>query len=147
MTCTKAGRTDARVSVAPDAAGTLFDLVLVAVRSDQLAAACSQLTGLAGSPAVVFFGTTSGGGRRSAVRSTVMSYSGSPARPRVAGRHGWSVMAKMRGVVPGSSAKPKIPVESCGPLIDTPDMPVHSGRALAGGDRPGHRRGPSSVRS
>src|SRR5260221_14703253 len=63
MTCTKAGRTDARVSVAPDAAGTLFDLVLVAVRSDQLAAACSQLTGLAGSPAVVFFGTTPGGGR------------------------------------------------------------------------------------
>ncbi len=49
-------RTDASVSVVPDAAGTLFDLVLVAVRSDQLAAACSQLTGLAGSPAVVFFG-------------------------------------------------------------------------------------------
>src|SRR5258707_10336072 len=64
-------RTDARVSVAPDAAGTLFNLVLVAVRSDQLAAACSQLTGLAGSPAVVFFGTTPGDGRRSAVRSTV----------------------------------------------------------------------------
>ncbi len=63
LTCTKAGRTDARVSVAPDAAGTLFDLVLVAVRSDQLAAACSQLTGLARSPAVVFFGTTPGGGR------------------------------------------------------------------------------------
>src|SRR5258708_14670961 len=54
-------RTDARVSVAPDAAGTLFDLVLVAVRCDQLAAACSQLPGLAGSPAVFFFGTTRGG--------------------------------------------------------------------------------------
>ncbi len=49
-------RTDARVSVAPDASGTLFDLVLDAVRSDQLAAACSQRTGLAGSPAVVFSG-------------------------------------------------------------------------------------------
>ena len=60
MTCSKAARTDARVSVAPDAAGTLFGLVLVAVRSDQLAAACSQLTGLARSPAVVFFGTTPG---------------------------------------------------------------------------------------
>jgi ketopantoate reductase len=49
-------RAAARVSVVPDAAGTAFDLVLVAVRSDQLAAACAQLTGLAGSPAVVFFG-------------------------------------------------------------------------------------------
>ena len=75
-------RTDARVSVAPDAAGTLFGLVLVAVRSDQLAAACSQLTGLARSPAVVFFGTTPGGGRRSAVRSTVMSWGRSLARHR-----------------------------------------------------------------
>jgi 2-dehydropantoate 2-reductase len=54
-------RTDARVSVVPDAAGTAFDLVLVAIRSDQLAAACSQLTGLAGSPAVVFFGNNPGG--------------------------------------------------------------------------------------
>jgi 2-dehydropantoate 2-reductase len=63
-------RTGARVSVVPDAAGTLFDLVLVAVRSDQLAAACSQLTGLAGSPAVVFFGNNPEG--RPAVRGDVM---------------------------------------------------------------------------
>jgi hypothetical protein len=63
-------RTGARVSVVPDAAGTLFDLVLVAVRSDQLAAACSQLTGLAGSPAVVFFGNNPE--ERPAVRGDVM---------------------------------------------------------------------------
>jgi 2-dehydropantoate 2-reductase len=54
-------RAAARVSVVPDAAGTPFDLVLVAVRSDQLAAACAQLTGLIGSPAVVFFGNNPGG--------------------------------------------------------------------------------------
>jgi 2-dehydropantoate 2-reductase len=54
-------RTGAQISVVPDAAGAAFDLVLVAVRSDQLAAACSQLTGLAGSPAVVFFGNNPGG--------------------------------------------------------------------------------------
>ncbi len=54
-------RAAARVSVVPDAAGTPFDLVLVAVRSDQLAAACARLTGLTGSPAVVFFGNNPGG--------------------------------------------------------------------------------------
>jgi 2-dehydropantoate 2-reductase len=70
-------RTGARASVVSGAAGTLFDLVLVAVRSDQRAAACSELTGLAGSPAVVFFGNNPEG--QPAVRSTVMSCSGSPA--------------------------------------------------------------------
>jgi len=34
---------------------------LVAVRSDQLSTASAQLTGLAGAPAVVFFGTNLGG--------------------------------------------------------------------------------------
>lgn len=48
-------------AVVPDAASGRYDLVLVAVRSDQLAAACSQLTDLAGSPAVVFFGNNPGG--------------------------------------------------------------------------------------
>jgi 2-dehydropantoate 2-reductase len=54
-------RAEATVCVAPDAAGGPFDLVLVAVRSDQLAAACAELTGLAASPAVVFFGNSPGG--------------------------------------------------------------------------------------
>jgi ketopantoate reductase len=38
-----------------------YDLVLVAVRADQLKAACAQLTGLTGSPAVVLFGNNPGG--------------------------------------------------------------------------------------
>jgi 2-dehydropantoate 2-reductase len=54
-------RTEAQVSVVADAASGRYDLVLVAVRSDQLATACSRLTALAGSPAVVFFGNNPGG--------------------------------------------------------------------------------------
>ena len=61
-------RTDARVSVVPDAAGTAFDLVLVAVRSDQLAAACSQLTGLAGGGLVREQPQGGAGGQRSGPR-------------------------------------------------------------------------------
>lgn len=53
----------------PDAASGRYDLVLVAVRSDQLAAACSRLTDLTGSPAVVFFGNNPGG--RSALSGQV----------------------------------------------------------------------------
>jgi 2-dehydropantoate 2-reductase len=54
-------RTSARVSVVPDARVTPFDLVLVTVRSDQLASVSSELASLAGSPAVVFFGNNPGG--------------------------------------------------------------------------------------
>jgi 2-dehydropantoate 2-reductase len=54
-------RAQAAVSVVPDAAGGRFDLVLVAVRSDQLSTAAARLTGLAGSPAVVSFGNNPGG--------------------------------------------------------------------------------------
>ena len=49
-------RIEAKVSVVPDASGEAFDLVLVAVRSDQLDAACEDLAGLIGDPAVLFFG-------------------------------------------------------------------------------------------
>lgn len=62
-------RTEATVSVVPDVAGGPFDLVLVSVRSDQLTVASAQLTGLAGSPAVVFFGNNPRG--RRAVTSQV----------------------------------------------------------------------------
>ena len=54
-------RAEASVSVIADAASRPFDLVLVAVRCDQLTAASSQLTALPGSPAVVFFGNNPGG--------------------------------------------------------------------------------------
>jgi 2-dehydropantoate 2-reductase len=54
-------RAQATVSVVPDVAGDPFDLVLVAVRSDQLAAASARLARLAGSPAVVFFGNNPSG--------------------------------------------------------------------------------------
>ena len=53
-------RAETRVQVVPDAAGS-YDLVMAAVRSDQLAPACAQLTALAGAPAVLFFGNNPGG--------------------------------------------------------------------------------------
>jgi 2-dehydropantoate 2-reductase len=49
------GRFDADADVVPDAGGN-YDIVLVAVRRDQLASACAELAVLAGKPAVVFFG-------------------------------------------------------------------------------------------
>jgi 2-dehydropantoate 2-reductase len=48
-------RIDVETDVVPDAAGD-YDVVLVAVRRDQLASACAELAVLAGKPAVVFFG-------------------------------------------------------------------------------------------
>jgi 2-dehydropantoate 2-reductase len=55
------GRANARVRVIHDTADARFDLVLVAVRNDQLAAACAKLAGLPGAPAVVFFGNNPDG--------------------------------------------------------------------------------------
>jgi 2-dehydropantoate 2-reductase len=55
------GRTEAKVSVVTDPASLPYDLVLVAVRGDQLAAACCQLTDLVGSPAVVLVGNNPDG--------------------------------------------------------------------------------------
>ncbi len=62
------GRTEAGVRVVPDA-GDGYDLVLAAVRSDQLASACAGLAALAGKPAVVFFGNNPAG--RSAITGRV----------------------------------------------------------------------------
>ena len=62
------GRVDARASVVPDAGGR-YDLVLVAVRRDQLASACAGLEALADKPAVVFFGNNPAG--RSALNGSV----------------------------------------------------------------------------
>lgn len=53
--------THADVTVLTDAAGAVADLILVAVRGDQLPTACARLTGLSGSPIVVFFGNNPGG--------------------------------------------------------------------------------------
>ncbi len=61
--------TDASADVVTDAAAIAFDLVLVAVRGDQLKAACARLAGLSGSPAVVFFGNNPAG--RSAISDEV----------------------------------------------------------------------------
>jgi 2-dehydropantoate 2-reductase len=47
-------------AVVPDASG-VYDIVLVAVRRDQLASACAGLTGLAGKPAVLFLGNNPAG--------------------------------------------------------------------------------------
>ena len=49
------GRVGAEAEVVPDAGGD-YDVVLVAVRRDQLASACTGLAVPAGKPAVVFFG-------------------------------------------------------------------------------------------
>ena len=54
------GRVGAEAEVVPDAGGD-YDVVLVAVRRDQLASACARLTVLAGMPAVVFFGNNPSG--------------------------------------------------------------------------------------
>ena len=51
---------DAEAAVVPDASGT-YDIVLIAVRRDQLASACAGLTGLAGKPAVLFLGNNPAG--------------------------------------------------------------------------------------
>jgi 2-dehydropantoate 2-reductase len=54
------GRADAEAAVVPDASGE-YDIVLVAVRRDQLASACAGLAVLAGEPAIVFFGNNPAG--------------------------------------------------------------------------------------
>jgi 2-dehydropantoate 2-reductase len=54
-------RAETAASVIPDAGANRYDLVLVAVRSDQLAQAASQLAGLTGYPTVLFFGNNPGG--------------------------------------------------------------------------------------
>jgi 2-dehydropantoate 2-reductase len=61
-------RTDARTPVVPDGSGT-YDVVLVAVRSDQLTSACTALGSLTGKPAIVFFGNNPAG--RSAIPGNV----------------------------------------------------------------------------
>ena len=61
-------RTDAGAAVVPDACG-VYDIVLVAVRRDQLASACARLAALAGKPAIVFFGNNPAG--RSAILGNV----------------------------------------------------------------------------
>ena len=53
-------RVDADAGVVPDAGGD-YDVVLVAVRRDQLASACAGLAVLAGKPTVVFFGNNPAG--------------------------------------------------------------------------------------
>jgi 2-dehydropantoate 2-reductase len=62
-------RVEAGAVVVPDAAAGRYDLVLVAVRADQLASVCAELTGLQGAPAVLFFGNNPGG--RAAIPATV----------------------------------------------------------------------------
>jgi 2-dehydropantoate 2-reductase len=60
------GRDNAEAAVVPDASG-VYDIVLVAVRRDQLASACARLAVLAGKPAIVFFGNNPAG--RAAIAS------------------------------------------------------------------------------
>src|ERR1700722_9850043 len=57
---TGGGLAEAEVAVVPDASGN-YDIVLVAVRRDQLTSACAGLSGLAGKPAVLFLGNNPGG--------------------------------------------------------------------------------------
>jgi 2-dehydropantoate 2-reductase len=62
-------RVETGAVVVPDAAAGCYDLVLVAVRADQLASACAELAGLQGTPAVLFFGNNPGG--RAAIPAAV----------------------------------------------------------------------------
>jgi len=54
------GRVNVKTDVVPDASGE-YDVVLVAVRRDQLVPACAGLAALAGKPTVVFFGNNPAG--------------------------------------------------------------------------------------
>jgi 2-dehydropantoate 2-reductase len=54
-------RTRARVRVLDQPGASAFDLVLISVRADQLAAAAASVHGLAGSPALLFFGNNPAG--------------------------------------------------------------------------------------
>lgn len=58
-------RTQTQAEVVPDATAGIYDLVLAAVRNDQLASACARLTKLSGAPSVLFFGNNPDG--RSAI--------------------------------------------------------------------------------
>lgn len=62
-------RVETRAVVVPDAAAGRFDLVLAAVRADQLASACAELSGLHGAPTVLFFGNNPDG--RAAIPAVV----------------------------------------------------------------------------
>jgi 2-dehydropantoate 2-reductase len=53
--------TEAAVSVVPAIGSDRYDLVLVAVRADQVTAACAQLADLAGEPTLLLFGNNPGG--------------------------------------------------------------------------------------
>ena len=57
---TGGGVAGAEAAVVPGASGT-YDIVLIAVRRDQLASACAGLTGLAGKPAMLFLGNNPAG--------------------------------------------------------------------------------------
>ena len=57
---TGGGVAGAEAAVVPDASGT-YDIVLIAVRRDQLASACAGLAGLAGKPAMLFLGNNPAG--------------------------------------------------------------------------------------
>jgi ketopantoate reductase len=57
---TGGGLAEAEAAVVPDASGN-YDIILVAVRRDQLASACAGLTDLAGEPAVLFLGNNPAG--------------------------------------------------------------------------------------
>ena len=58
--CPRRGTHRRRSRRAADAGGD-YDVVLVAVRRDQLASACAELAALNGKPAVVFFGNNPAG--------------------------------------------------------------------------------------
>jgi 2-dehydropantoate 2-reductase len=62
-------RVETRTVVVSDAACGRYDMVLAAIRADQLASACAELTGLQGAPAVLFFGNNPGG--RAAIPAAV----------------------------------------------------------------------------
>jgi 2-dehydropantoate 2-reductase len=88
------GRAGTGVSVVPDASGD-YDIVLVAVRRDQLSSACAGLAALAGRPAVVLFGNNPAG--RSAVTGRVPGdiYLGFPGVGGVMA-HGTAEYARIR---------------------------------------------------
>ena len=65
---TDGGLASAEAAVVPEASGS-YDIVLIAVRRDQLASACAGLTGLAGNPAVLFLGNNPAG--RAAIGSGI----------------------------------------------------------------------------
>jgi ketopantoate reductase len=131
VTSSSASASRPPVSVVPAASAGEYDLVLAAVRADQLKAACAQLTDLAGRPAVVLFGNNPGG------RSTVGGMAGERRQgfPGIGGvLRGLAICVSCGRRTEGCATWPKLPVDElaliAGSLRRTAEASSHAAAKL-----------------